>query len=51
MLALGIWPAFSCAMNLLGYPGNHAPDYEPELSCDQKEEVRRILVDSGEKLA
>lgn len=51
MLALGIWPAFSYAMNLLGYPGNHAPDYEPELNSDQKEEVRRILVDSGEKLA
>jgi hypothetical protein len=31
MITLGIWPAFSRAMNLLGFSGNFAPDYEPAL--------------------
>ncbi len=48
MIALGIWPAFSHAMNLLGYAGNHAPDYELPLSEASKEKVADILRRCGE---
>lgn len=43
MLALGIWPAFTHAMNLLGYEGSFAPDYEPELTEQEKLEVEALM--------
>jgi 4-hydroxy-tetrahydrodipicolinate synthase len=48
MIAMGIWPAFSHAMNVLGYEGNFAPDYEPELDTDGKKKVEQILLECGE---
>ena len=48
MLAIGIWPSFAYAMNLLGYEGTHAPDYEPDLSETGKEQVRSGLAELGE---
>lgn len=48
MFTVGIWPAFSCAMNLLGFDGNFSPDYEPELSEEQKTIVKGIMTRLGE---
>ena len=48
MIAGGIWPMFSKAMNLLGFPGNFAPDYEPELDKKYSQLMKDILVDLGE---
>jgi 4-hydroxy-tetrahydrodipicolinate synthase len=48
MFALGIWPAFSCAMNLLGYEGSFAPDYEPVLDGPASQRVFEILQKCGE---
>jgi len=48
MIALGIWPAFTCAMNLLGYEGNFAPDYEAPLDSANCQKVACILQDCGE---
>jgi 4-hydroxy-tetrahydrodipicolinate synthase len=48
MIAQGIWPAFSRAMNLLGFPGNFAPDYEPALDAAGEALVEEILTDTGE---
>jgi 4-hydroxy-tetrahydrodipicolinate synthase len=48
MIARGIWPTFSCAMNLLGFPGNFAPDYEGVVDKAGAEAVEQILRDMGE---
>ncbi len=52
MFALGIWPSFTAAMNLLGFEGRFGPDYEPVFKAPQDAEkleaVRRILLDAGE---
>ena len=48
MIALGIWPAFSYAMNLLGYQGRFAPDYEPELDEAAKQTIVAIMKRTGE---
>lgn len=48
MFVMGIWPAFSYAMNLLGFEGNFAPDYEPALKEEDKPGVRAILKRLGE---
>lgn len=48
MHAHGIWPAFSYGMNLLGFPGSFAPDYEPGLSEEGKAAVKNMLVEIGE---
>ena len=40
MLQMGIWPAFTCAMNLLGYKGSFSPDYEKQLNAAQKLQVK-----------
>jgi len=39
MIGYGIWPAFSYAMNLLGYEGRFSPDYEPDLGEEAKKAV------------
>ena len=48
MFVVGIWPAFSYAMNLLGFEGNFSPDYEPTLNDEQKALVKSIMVKTGE---
>ncbi len=48
MIALGIWPAFTCAMNLLGYEGNYAPDYETLLNSADCQKVAKLLQTCGE---
>jgi dihydrodipicolinate synthase/N-acetylneuraminate lyase len=48
MFVKGIWPMFSYAMNLLGFPGNFAPDYEPAVDEEGKEIMKSILRDLGE---
>lgn len=50
MIAMGIWPSFSCAMNLLGYEGNFAPDYESALDDAGRRVVTGILDGCGESL-
>ena len=48
MIGAGIWPMFSKAMNLLGFPGNFAPDYEPVLSDENAQSMKTILTETGE---
>ena len=48
MISAGIWPTFSKAMNLLGFRGNFAPDYEPSLSEENSRMVEQVLSDIGE---
>ncbi|MCL2881219.1 MAG: dihydrodipicolinate synthase family protein [Treponema sp.] len=48
MIGAGIWPMFSKAMNLLGFPGNFAPDYEPDLSSENSKLMEKILTETGE---
>lgn len=48
MGSFGMWSAFRYAMNLLGFEGDFAPDYEPALSEEGKEAVYKLLVDIGE---
>lgn len=48
MFEVGIWPAFSHCMNLLGFEGNFSPDYEPMLNDGQKALVKSIMVDMSE---
>lgn len=52
MFALELWPAFTEAMNLLGYEGNFSPDYEPvfdPVKDKQKlDAVRALMVQTGE---
>ena len=48
MLDIGIWPAFTCAMNLLGYEGNFSPDYEAQFTEKQKLEVEEWMKALGE---
>ena len=47
-LARDLWPAYSVAMNLLGYEGNHAPDYTLPLQEGYLEEIRAELIRIGE---
>ena len=48
MFAGGIWPMFSKAMNLLGFPGNFAPDYEPSLNEKNAKLMEEILKNLNE---
>lgn len=48
MIGLGIWPAFSCAMNLLGYEGSFIPDYEADIDDNAKKIVENGLCQLGE---
>lgn len=48
MLAYGIWPSFSYAMNLLGYRGSFAPDYEPGIASEAKAAIEAGLAVLGE---
>ena len=46
MLGWDLWPAYSAAMNLLGWEGLHAPDWvtpsSPEIISQVKAEMERI---------
>ena len=48
MLGAGIWPAFTYAMNLLGYEGNFHPDYEVDIADGKKAIVKEALENIGE---
>ena len=48
MLTVGIWPAFTCAMNLLGFEGSFSPDYEPALPEQSVDFVKVLLQSLGE---
>ncbi len=52
MFGLGLWPAFTAAMNLLGYEGNFSPDYEPVYQPVEDEQklnaVRALMQRTGE---
>lgn len=48
MIAVGLRPAFTYALNLLGFPGNFGPDYEETLSEDLKESVKEKFQALGE---
>jgi len=48
MLGAGIWPAFTYAMNILGYEGNFHPDYEVDIADSKKEIVKKALQNIGE---
>ncbi len=48
MLTVGIWPAFTCAMNLLGFEGSFSPDYEPVLPKESEGFVKGLLISLGE---
>lgn len=48
MLNIGIWPAFTYAMNLLGYEGNYGPDYIDCISDEDKVIIKNELKELGE---
>lgn len=43
-----LWPAFSAAMNLLGFEGLHTPDWVTPVSEETKERIRAELIHIGE---
>ena len=43
-----LWPAYSAAMNILGFSGFHAPDWAEEVSDEVKEEIRSMMHKIGE---
>lgn len=43
-----LWACFSTAMNMLGYEGNHAPDYIPNINESVIPKIRDMLVRFGE---
>jgi len=49
MIRFGIWPTFSYGMNLLGYPGNFAPDYELGITAEGKKATEAGLARLGER--
>jgi 4-hydroxy-tetrahydrodipicolinate synthase len=42
-VSLGVFPAFTAAMNLLGYPGRYHPDYSCELEKDGINTIHEAL--------
>jgi 4-hydroxy-tetrahydrodipicolinate synthase len=48
LVGLGIFPAFTEAMNLLGCKGRFHPDYAEEISYEAKKRVKAILKEEGE---
>lgn len=47
-VAHDLWPSFSTAMNLLGYEGNHCPDYVNPINPDYVELIKAELIKIGE---
>ena len=48
MLEVDLWPAYSAAMNMLGFEGMHAPDWASEVSSEVKDILRAGLIKIGE---
>jgi 4-hydroxy-tetrahydrodipicolinate synthase len=48
MISLGIWTTFTQGMNLLGFSGNFAPDYEPLPNEKTRQLMNEIYKDLGE---
>lgn len=48
LVARNLWPAFSTAMNLLGYEGNFAPDYVSPIKEEYIPEIKEELIRIGE---
>ena len=44
LVAHDLWPAYSTAMNLLGYKGNFAPDYTSPIKEEFIEEIRKEMI-------
>lgn len=47
-LGWDLWPAYSTAMNLLGYEGNHGLDYNPPIKQEYVPAIREMLQKMGE---
>ena len=49
-ISCDLWPAYTCAMNLLGYEGDFAPDYQLKLREGCSEQVRAEMARIGEPI-
>ena len=49
-ISCDLWPAYTCAMNLLGYEGDFAPDYNLGLREGCAEQVRAEMTRIGEPI-
>ncbi len=47
MFGVGLWQAFTYAMNLLGYQGHFHPDYLPSVAEDKLVKVRECMAACG----
>lgn len=47
-LEMDLWPAFSAAMNLLGFEGFFAPDWATPLAPEAVEKVKQKMIEIGE---
>ena len=47
-LTCDLWPAYTAAMNLLGFEGLHAPDWCTAVSGETKNAIRDFMVSIGE---
>lgn len=47
-VARNLWPSFSACMNMLGYEGNHCPDYSSPLKEEYLPELREEMLRIGE---
>lgn len=47
-LTWDLWPAYSTAMNLLGYEGTHCPDYCSPIKPEYIAQIRQMLENIGE---
>ena len=48
MLECDLWPAYTAAMNMLGFEGSHAPDWAIDSSDETVEVLRQGLIKIGE---
>lgn len=48
MAGMGIFPAFTAVMNLLGMPGRFNPDLELPISEEKRETLRQMMIEAGE---
>lgn len=48
LLTCDLWPAYTVAMNLLGFEGLHAPDWCTAVSDETKANIRDFMVSIGE---
>lgn len=48
MLDCDLWPAYSYAQNLLGFEGNHCPDWCSDICDEYKAKIRKMMEQIGE---